>query len=435
MSTDTIHKTIHQYNKTAVSGEDMKKLMEIASDYSKVKNCVYQRYGGIKSLPKLYPGYTVQNEMTESGLRAELCMPSVYFYLAVFDALGDIKTQWKQTQKRVLENIKKNETLEDDDRHYLKFVLKVSPCLEAILVNREIILSDPLKAQYERIAQNVNTKRLNHYLCRQVRKHLKKLHTDTANGFFLSERAYRYGDHGIYISVKEKRKRIFVPLTEGNCYKSQIFIRLFPEEGNIEIKVPMKMKIKQHEDYDRTVGVALGIKGMFVTDEGRIYGEEYEDYQYKLNRYVIKGMANYRRNRKYNSGRKKFYAGKERLESGLHTYINREINRFLAEEKPGIIYIPKLPGGSKAGSVRKMNYVMNMWQKGYVRRRLMQKCREQSIELVEVFGKDISNECSRCGNAGEKKDGVFYCSACGSSMEMKTNTAKNVLKRGLAASG
>jgi len=93
MLPDTICKTIHQYNKLPISSEDMQKLLDIAKDYSKVKDYVYLRFGGIGSLGKLYPGYTVQNEMTESGLRSKLGLPSVYFYLAVFDALGDIKSQ------------------------------------------------------------------------------------------------------------------------------------------------------------------------------------------------------------------------------------------------------------------------------------------------------------------------------------------------------
>ena len=78
----------------------MRKLVEIAEDYGKVKNYVYARFGGIASLSKLYPGYTVQNEMTGSGLRETLGMPSVYFYLAVFDALGDIKCQWTRTKTK-----------------------------------------------------------------------------------------------------------------------------------------------------------------------------------------------------------------------------------------------------------------------------------------------------------------------------------------------
>ena len=93
----TVCKTVCQYNREPLSDTDMQKLTDIAGDYRTVKNYVYQRYSGIASLPKIYPGYTVQNEMTASGLRGELGIPSVYFYLAVFDALGDIKSQWTKT--------------------------------------------------------------------------------------------------------------------------------------------------------------------------------------------------------------------------------------------------------------------------------------------------------------------------------------------------
>ena len=76
-----------------------------------------------------------------------------------------------------------------------------------------------------------------------------------------------------------------------------------------------------------------------------------------------------------------------------------------------------------------------MWQRGYVRGRLNLKCREQSIELVEVFGKDISRQCSRCGEMGEKTKDLFTCKKCGAQMPEKENTAKNVLKRGLELQG
>ena len=97
--------------------EDMQKFQEIASDYSKVKNYVYARYSGIGSLGKLYPGYTVQNEMTSCGLRGQLGMPSVYFYLAVFDALGDIKCQWTRTKTKLLELIAANGSLAEAEKH------------------------------------------------------------------------------------------------------------------------------------------------------------------------------------------------------------------------------------------------------------------------------------------------------------------------------
>ena len=111
---EKICKTVHQYSKEPIPETDMQKLMEIAEDYKKVKNYVYSRYGGIASLSKIYPGYTVQNEMTRSGLRAELAMPSVYFYLAVFDALGDIKSQWTRTKSKLLKLIAVNQKLTEE---------------------------------------------------------------------------------------------------------------------------------------------------------------------------------------------------------------------------------------------------------------------------------------------------------------------------------
>ncbi len=430
MPPSTICKTVHQYNREPISEPDMKKLVEIAKDYSEVKNYVYQRYGGIKSLPKIYPGYTVQNEMTGSGLRARLGLPSVYFYLAVFDALGDIKNQWTQIKSRIEKGIRENENLTPEDRHYLRFVMKQSRCFESILLEKEMILSDEWKKPLEELQRDVDEKRLHQYLRRQVRRHLKKLHTDTVDRFSVSAQAYRYEEHGIYLAIKEKRKRIFIPLTDNNQYTSQLNICIFPKERNLIIHVPVETRIKQNDNYQNAVGLAVGIHTMFVTDQGNIYGERYSDYQYALSDYVREGNIRYSRNRANNPGRKKYTAGKRRLEAALHTYINAEINRLLQTERPAVIYLPKLPQSSKAGVNKKINNSVSMWQRGYIRDRLTQKCREQSIELVEVFGKDISNECSQCGTIGKKTKNIFVCNACGARLPERENTAKNALKRG-----
>ena len=138
MPPEKIFKTVYQYNKSQISAEDMEKLKEIAEDCRKVRNYVYEHYRGIGGLTKIYPGYTVQNEMTKSGLRESLRLPSVYFYLAIFDALGDIKSQWTRTKKNVEKNIRANQLLTPEDRHYLRFVMKQSRCFEAILENTEV---------------------------------------------------------------------------------------------------------------------------------------------------------------------------------------------------------------------------------------------------------------------------------------------------------
>ena len=430
MPRDKVLKTIHQYNKSPISQEDMEKLGEIAEDCRTIRNYVYTRYGGIGSLSKLYPGYTVQNEMTKSGLRAQLGLPSVYFYLAMFDALGDIKSQWSRTKAKVLELVNKNETLSPEEKHYLRFLLKVNNAFEAVLNQKPMTLCKDIQKAYDSLAARVDTEKLHRYLCRQVRKYHVKQHTDTADGFSLSEKAYRYGDHGIYIAMKEKRKRIFIPLTDNNQYRRQIYLKLLPENNSIQIKVPIDVAVQSHGDYTREVGVAMGLHTMLTTDEGCHYGERLGQLQMEYTDWVRAQTGIYNRNRESNPGRKKYNAKKRRRLEQLHSYINHELNDFLETEKPKVIYSVRLPAPRQGGVNPRINHTVSMWQRGYIRKRLKQKCLEQSIELVEVPGKDISNECSHCGAIGIKAEGIFCCPQCGYEAEEKTNTARNVKIRG-----
>ncbi len=436
MQKKTICKTVHQYNKLPVSKGDMEKLLEIADDYNRVKEYVYERFGGVGSLKKLYPGYSVQNEMTKSGLRQQLNLPSVYFYLAVLDASNDIKVQWTRTKLKISNLIGQNENFSPEEKHYLRFLLKVSNAFIAVLGQEQVEkLPDEIQGQYDRLAGQVETERLHRYLCRQVRKYHNRLHTAPAEGFPAGERAYRYGDHGIYISVKEKRKRIFVPLTDSNQYQSQIYIKLYPEQQNVEIKIPVNVTVHSYEDYINLVGISLGMYTMLTTDGGNQYGENFGRYQTEYADWIRKQTEIYQRNRNSNPGRKKYKAKKRRYEEQLHGYINQELNRFLQSEKPHIIYIPKLPAQQAGGMNKKINNSVTLWQRGYIQRRLAWKCRERSIEVIEVFGKNISSECSCCGMTGIKQKGLFLCQFCGYSAEEKMNTARNAKKRGTGDGG
>lgn len=428
---ETICKTVCQYNKEIISPDDMKKLQEIAEDYCKVKNYVYTRYSGKGSLAKLYPGYTIQNEMTKSGLRSELGIPSVYFYLAVFDALGDIKSQWTRTKSKVLDLLGKNEKLSPEEKHYLRFLLKSQNAFEAVLNQKPIQLIKEMERKYNEVAALVDIKKMHRYLRRQVRKyHAGQYHTDVVSGFSVTERAYRYADHGIYISTKQSRKRIFVPLTDNNQYKNQLYVRLYPESGNIEIKVPINVLVRSHPDYTNEVGVSMGMYIMLTTDKGHVYGERLGEYQMEYAEWMREQTISYNRRRATNPGRKKYDAKKNRHTEQLHSYINHELNRFLQTEKPKTVYIAKLPRPYAGGVNKKINNSVALWQRGYVWERLQLKCREQSVEFIEVLGKGISSECSKCGGIGTRKNGMFACHGCGYTIEEKTNTSLNALKRG-----
>lgn len=440
MQPQTICKTVHQYNKYPVSGEDMNRLLAIAEDCKKVKNYVFQRYSGINSLAKLYPGYTIQNEMTKSGLRKALALPSVYFYLSIFDALGAIKTQWTMTKSKVLDLATRNERLTQEEKNYIRFILNVSNVFEAVLNQKTACnLPTALCKQYEAAGSQIDREKLDRYLCRQVRKYKKTLRADTAQGFSLTEKAYRYGDGGIYIAAKEPRQRIYIPLTDTNQYHRQIHIKLYPEESRIELNVPIDVRVRSRADYTNIIGIAMGVNTMLTTDAGHCFGSDLGKLHDDYAEWVRMQTSRYHKNKTANPGRKKYHAVRGRYEERLHSYINQELNRFLREEKPKIIYIAKLPGTQAQTGNRnrnkKANHSLTMWQRGYIRKRLIQKCAENSVALIEVFGKDVSRECSVCGCIGVKEQGVYICPVCGYSDAEKVNTARNVKKRGECGRG
>lgn len=297
---------------------------------------------------------------------------------------------------------------------------------------RTVILRADLQKQYEKLTVPIDVKKADNYLRRQVRRIHVKPHTDSGDGFSLTERAYRYEDHGIYITVKEKRKRIFLPLTDNNRYTRQLYLKLYPEEGSVEIKAPVDVRVRKHEGYTAGVGLAAGMYAMFTTDEGHVYGERLGEYQTELSDWVRSQAMKHKADRR-ETGRKKYTDIKRRKTQQLHSYINMELNRLIRTEKPEVIYIPKLPRPRKHGGDKAINNSVSMWQRGYIRQRLAQKCGEQSVRVVEVFAKGISRECSRCGADGNKKDGVFLCTSCGYQVQEKQNTARNAKKRGRAA--
>lgn len=430
MESKKLCKTIHQYNKYPLPKEDMQKLLEIAEDYRVIRNEVYQRYGGIKSLGKLYPGFTVQKEMAKTGLREQRKMPSVYFNLAVLDAVSDVKNQWNRTKEKVSKLINKHAEFSEEEKHYLRLVLKIPNIFDAVLNHQPVIgLKADIQKRYDEIAARVDTKRLDNYLRRVIRKKYKRPSAEKGDGFSLTERAYRYEDHGIYITSKEPRKRIFIELTDSNVYIRQITIKLYPKKDAVELFVPVDVKVKQHDDYIKEVGLALGMYTMLVTDEGNAYGRQLGEYQIALAEWNRQQAIRHAANPK-NTGRKKYSRQKQRRTQELHSYINMELNNFLRTEKPKIVFLPKLPPTAKHYGVKQINHSVNLWQRGYIRKRLQQKCMEHGVQVVEVFGKDISNLCSSCGERGTKKDGVFSCDVCGMQMDEKQNTARNAKHRG-----
>ena len=434
-----ICKALHQYSKGKISSENMDVLMEIGHGCMVTKNYIYQRYGGIKSLGKLYSGHAIETEVKEAGFREKIGLPSVYFTASVNRALGDIKIMWAQVKNGINDAASKNNQFSPEDRHYIRFVVKVNGCLENILNGKQISLPEEIQSKYESIIAELGdesgqrVRSLNRYICRQTRKRLRKQHTDNETYFTIKKQGYRYGEsegeHGIFLATKVNKQRIFIPLTDTNVYDRMLDIKLNPQKRKVEIIIPLFVNTKQHENYTNEIGISLGLWDMITTSTGNVYGSEFGKMQQEISKYILK--ENYQNGRENISETQKYAARKAKMDAALKNYVNMEINRMLAQEKPNAVYMAKLP--RNPGMLMKGTgdtYFLRMWKKGFVTERIQWKCQENGIRIIEVIGKGISTECSACGQRGYVKGENFQCPVCGYEENKKINGARNALNRG-----
>ena len=433
-----ICKSIHQYSKGKISSENMDVLMEIGHGCMVTRNYIYQRYGGIKSLGKLYSGYAIDAEVKTAGFREQIGLPSVYFTASVNRALGDIKIMWAQIKNGINDAANKNERFSPEDRHYIRFAVKVNGCLENILTGKPVSLPEEIQSRYESIIAELGdengqrVRSLNRYICRQTRKRLHRQHTDNATYFTIKKQGYRYGEsegqHGIFLATKVNRQRIFIPLTDTNVYDRMLDIKLNPQKRTVEIIIPLFVNTRQHEDYTNEIGISLGLWDMIATSAGNVYGSEFGKMQQEISRFILK--ENYHDDKKSISNTQRYLERKAAMDAALKNYVNRELNRMLAQEKPNTIYMAKLPRNPGMMKGTGDTHLLRMWKKGFVTERLQWKCQQNGVNIIEVIGKGIGMECSACGQKGTVKGENFRCHACGFEENKKVNGARNALNRG-----
>lgn len=134
--------------------------------------------------------------------------------------------------------------------------------------------------------------------------------------------------------MPQKRRRVFIPLTDENNYQKQIYLKLKPEESGVDISIPLAIKIRRYQDYINEIGLLVGMRCMFTIHEGTVYGEHLGELHEKFTQYMRSAVETYRREKENNAGQSKYRAQKARLEARMETYINQEINGMIEGRNP-----------------------------------------------------------------------------------------------------
>lgn len=422
----TITKTVVQYSEP-IPPETAEFLRGIAGDYAKVKNAVYERYSGVRSVNKLASVYTVQNEMRHCGLRSQLGLPVVYYEIAIAEALADLKSTWAQVKSRMILRVNEREDLAETEKIYIRTVLQNNHIYAEILAGR------PHEAVRNAAGEEINEKKLDNLLRRMTRKYRVKPHADITvqDSFTVTPNGYSYKDGALRLVSRVPRRRIAIPMRDGREFDRQLLVKI--RDGHIEVNAPVETKVKVHRDYTNDVFAYIGYTDMLTLSDGSVYGRglgknvtQETERLYEANRQRCL-QADAQNVKPQELGDRKYRERKRRERERTKTFINTELNRMIEEQKPCRIIIPRAITINPQKSYSPyLNRKLSRSYEGYIRERIRYKGKLHGIEVVEINSKGTGSVCSSCGAQGRRGKGVFECDSCGLSTTIPLNSAKNI---------
>lgn len=441
---ETVVKTVRQHS---LAVNDMEELKYIAAAYTKVRNYVYSRYSGINSLLLIKNHRkTIRDEWIKSEFAKQWDLPARYWKMALDEAISNIKTEWANTKRRVKLAVINNTNLSEDERKFVLYTLKSDNILYSILRNEEV--SIPVKLQALPKGKQ--------YLYSLIKRYIRKCkgeipYSYKTASFMIDNDMYDYklidNKLRIYIQGLKFGQRVEINLRDKNIHKGNL--RILIKENSIEIHKAKYIRVKEKPNTQvKVIGLDKGYRCLLATSENKFYGDKLNDFLSKeterLNRvneernkfwalmkkHEREGNIKKAENiRKFNLGRIKYNQKKAQFDAQVKSYINREINRFIAEDKPTEIILEDLSFVSWNNKFPlHIKRKLSRWIKGYIKERLSYKCSLNNIEQYIVNAAYTSQVCHKCGSFGVRNNEIFTCSNCGK-MNADYNASKNIEMR------
>ncbi len=244
-------------------------------------------------------------------------------------------------------------------------------------------------------------------------------------------------DYWLKISTLEKGKPVYIPLG-ANTYAEKLegeFLNycqvVEDDDGNIEFRIIKQLKKKEYIPATDEIAIDLGLRPLFATDKGDLFGRNFFDILKAFDKKITKRMSSLQKRNIRPRDDKKYREYRKNFIDYVKNEINRLINVIVKVYKPKRIIIERLDFRSSELSKR-LNRMIQNFGKRYIKQKLERLQQLYGIEIVEVNPAYTSQECSSCGyvdKRNRKDTQEFECKACGNKTNAQINGAKNILKR------
>ena len=441
----TVEKTIKQHS---LQIENFDEFKTIAKRYATVKNYVTSRYSGINSihLLKVYKA-EIRDMWTakQTDFASQFKLPARYWKMALDEAISNIKSMWSNCKNRVKEALNKNENLTDDEKYYIRYILKSD------LIFQKILQKKPFDKTEKLNSLQIREKYVHNLICRYTRRYKGSIpYSHSSRSFMIDANMYKYQSKQggiIEISGLTLGKRMVINLKDNNIHTGNLRIVL-KEDSTLEIHRVKKIETKEVSKKDCKLGIDKGYTSLFATSSDTEYGEKLGDILTKETERL--NSVNAKRNKiwaqieackeagdfkkaeriqKNNFGKVKYNRQKRRFDELTKSYINHAIYTMLDTEKPTTLICEELTFTSWYKKMCKtQKRKLSRWIKGYIQERLEYIASLRQIKVEKVNPAYTSQICHKCGQFGIRKDKLFTCVDCGE-IDADINAAHNIKDR------
>lgn len=414
-----------------------KDLLFIFKKYNLAKTIISNQYSSINNCLKIYNSRKeIRDVWTERCLLDNFNIPKRYIRNAIEDAIPNIKSMWENTKNEIKKLIKNNKNLCVEDKHYIYFILSNKQLFYNVLNN--------IKFKIENF-NNLNFKYLNNLIKRYIRKKLpdKSIYNEFSS-LMIDECMYDVKNGIFFLTGLNKNKRYKIKLNCNIKLKGNIRLKL-TNKKQLQILNTIKVKIKLNNNKN-IIGVDKNYINIFDTSTENSYGKNLNLLQNKYSNIIDKknkkrqyyfnlikntnDQLKINRIKKFNLGKKKYNATKNKLQEEFRKHINISIKSLIDVEKPNQIVVENLNFTYKNKKFnKKIKHKLSGWVKGIIQERLEYISKLNDIKISKVNAAFTSQICCDCGHFGARKNDIFYCQNCGKVEKSGLVSAKNILNR------
>ncbi|NMR31289.1 zinc ribbon domain-containing protein, partial [Crystallibacter degradans] len=201
------------------------------------------------------------------------------------------------------------------------------------------------------------------------------------------------------------------------------------KDGSLQFVLQKKSPIARPRPEGEYLGLDWGMKSLFATSDGRLFGVGAMPHLMELDRQAQNLAKSLQRQGIRLKTNRRYRNFQRRMREYITNEVNRILNKLSTEDIQGLT-VEKLDARG-GGMSRDMNRLVTRFGRAAIKKKLASLQEDTGLDVIEVNAAYTSRECSSCGlvHDGNRKGLKFSCRFCGRKTHADINGARVVLSR------